>query len=352
MNKQIENKVNEPTAEQLDEIIESDGEVVADEEAETAFEEGFDANELVTGPDEKQITPEEDTEKKPEPEEALEASSSTDHASAPDAAEDATGQEDHKLTEQIKKLEQRVRKGESRYGELNSKLLNIHESARQEGKNSGIDTPTKKQIEEALQDGEKYKYLLEQFPEYAETAKEHALLIQKFISNESDGKYVSKSDLNTVINDAVDRKISINSLDRAHKGWEDTIKTSDFLDFVYENGPTPDERAAFYHLTYNRDPRAQELHQGFMDAYPEWGEKFGTLLNSPDSDDSIRLLDQFAEYQTAQKGHELTDNPRKEKSKKDRLLQNVAATKSSSRQRSNIAPTAEEAFAEGFGDKK
>lgn len=244
-----------------------------------------------------------------------------------DEAKNAGSEEEDRFT----KLEKRLRKSESKYGELNSRFLDLNRQATEQVSKS--DAPSKDQISAAMEDGEKFKELSQDFPEWAGALKETI----DFTTNSIMGKMPDVSSIKSEIRNEMETMRGMMQLDTQHRGWEDTVKSKDFLDFAHVNGPSAEERQTYYRLNYSGDARAADMYSEFLVDYPDW--EYGELLISDNPNDAIKMIDQ---YKASREG-----KPSKTSSK-GRLARSVAATNSTSRAQTAKVSSAEDAFLSGF----
>jgi hypothetical protein len=189
---------------------------------------------------------------------------------AEEAAEKAKEEEPPAQTENERRLEERLRAVEGRYGGLNATIKELREKAA----SSVGDKPDNKAIKEALADGEKFKALHDEFPEWGEAMLEMAQVVGTMnggVSENYEARIQQQSE-----------KIEKMEVELRHKGWEDTLKTPEFQGWYYQQP---------------EDVRA--------------------LGASPNSTDAIKLLDHYKDHRDELQS--LADKKAEEESKKAAL---------------------------------
>ena len=302
---------------QLNTIIEEEGSTVDDSEAEEAFLASYEGDDTKVVDDE----PEEE-EQEPEQEE-VEEEPEADKEEEPEATKPAISAEDR-----MEAMEKRLRRSESRYGELNSKSKT--QLAQIEALKKGREAPTEEQAKAAMEDGEKFKELARDFPEWAGATKE----AMEFATREIRSSMPDIDALRKEMDDKLEFAEISRKLDKKHDGWENTINTEEFIKYAYD-GVSDEDRDLYLDLKSKNDPRADEQFSYMLDSNPDWAESNGKLLASNDAKDVIKFLDEFKATQTPQDTGS---------SKKDRLRMNVAATNGSSKQSVKRNDSAEDAF--------
>lgn len=309
------------TADQLDEIIESTDEEIGDEEEAAAFEAEFN-NETV-----KELS-DDDEESDEAGKEATEAEKTAAEKDESTESSDDEEEEDP-VAKRFAALEDSLRKVQGKNGELNARLRKLSEQP-------VVEAPTKKQLEEAMEDDEKLALLKEEFPEQFDGHLVTAKLVKADILGSLPDNAKLTEDVLAQVDTLVDRKV----LAITHQGWENTVKSEEFKTFAYTGGPSEAELAVY---NAAEPDRAGVMFDGFIDKYPEWGESFGVLLKSDDISDVTKMLDQFEDSKTAQ-----DEETKKTTKKQNRLQRNVAATKSSSVSPTKRQLTEEDAFLDGY----
>lgn len=323
-------KDEEVSAEQLEDIITSTGDIIADDEEQDGFMSAFEepAGDLVV--------PEKDGDKEKDADEEVEtAEKKPDTEGADESAKDTDAPEVNPLAAEMAEMQKTIRKMQGKNGELNAKLQNLSKREPEKAKPVPLTT---EQFLAAIGDDKKLKELQEYDPaSYAANlaTAEHLESRMKQMM----GDLPDNSGMRDEILSSVDQRVALGVLDVTHKGWENTVKTAEFQAMAYEGGPTEVELGVYNAV----DPdKAAVMFDGFIMKYPEWGEKYGELLKSDNVSDVTKMLDLFEESKTAQ-AHE-----DKKAAKKDRLKLNVAATKSSSVQAPRKSMSEEEAMVAAF----
>lgn len=104
-----------------------------------------------------------------------------------------------------------------------------------------------------------------------------------------DAEARSAAQLPTMMAD-LEQKIYLNI---AHKGWDKTVKTPEFIAFAYEGGPTEAERRAMSQLEATDPAQAERLLTDYIKRYPQWWADKGSKVMSDKAEDAISLLDSF-----------------------------------------------------------
>jgi hypothetical protein len=231
--------------------------------------------------------------------------------------------------------------------------------------------PTSEQILAAMTDKTKREALREDWGTLAEAMDEADLRVATAVGAEMD-KF--RSEMTSQFSETQSDYNIKRNLDNSHPGWETTINTDSFKDFIYEGGPTVVERTDYENtLSYarslhNNSPveaktlfgQANELYASLLAKYPTWAETKGKLYNAPDGGSAIKLLDM----------HKLTTKPNETAEQEQQRIAELAEkaallNKNKQLLAANIAPTsgrntppivaspdqeaeAEKAFADGF----
>lgn len=82
-------------------------------------------------------------------------------------------------------------------------------------------------------------------------------------------------------------------LDVKHEGWEDTIKTPEFMAWAHASGPTEIERTQLSQLQATDPARYAVTQNELIQKYPQWWASRGHLINSSKAADASKLLDEF-----------------------------------------------------------
>ena len=198
------------------------------------------------------------------------------------AADDANTDKDP----DVKALAETVRKLEGSIGGLKGFVTKAISDAQNTTTTQGKDSPTQKQISEALEDDAKYQKLKKDFPEFADALGNSLSQFETRMEERLANVGPSESlDLNTV------REYV--RLDNKHPEWEDTIKSKEFKSFAIDGGPSEEERDEFLRLEISDPDKAIELENEFIRKYPEWWASKGALMSSDRAIDAIKLLDKY-----------------------------------------------------------
>lgn len=236
---------------------------------------------------------------------------------------DVVAKDEPTVEEQMAEMRKAMRKIQGKNGELNAKLQKLSEAQ--------TAPEIKKTLEELLAENPKMGYMKEEFQEMYESQQAAAEITRQSIMDDLPAG-LSPEETKAMIDRGV--------LEVVHVGWQDTVKSEDFLAFAYQGGPSAEEVKEYLTAKRANDPESDIMFNTFMDQYPEWGDSKGRLLNSSYVSDAKNLLDQYEDHRSAP--------ARKAQINKTRLSKNVAATKSSSEGQAKRRQTAEEAFEEGF----
>lgn len=173
---------------------------------------------------------------------------------------------EEKLTAQIEqKLSGRLRNIEGHIGGLNNTLKQLS-AASKAAEAKGADSPTKVQISDAMQSGEKMAALRADFPEWAEALEEYGNQIISRIPQNVDVGAINQRLEHThqAVQDSANRARQLARLDMTHPDWEQTIQSETYTNWLL-NQP-------------------QEIQ---------------ALTESVNAADAIRVLDAFKETLTA-----------------------------------------------------
>lgn len=218
------------------------------------------------------------------------------------------------LTAQVSDVVHRLSSWEGRVG----RLLTIVEQTNKQTKAEGTDTPSQRQIAEAVTDSKKFRQLTEEFPEWGEAIEERLALersetlkqVPRFDEGKFRGEFLSRAEF--AASRAESREIA--RLDAHYNGvsapdWEETIQSQEFIEFAYADGPNPDERQQYERLQKGvrnelgqfisppQPGKADALFKEFGLKYPKWWGEHGALLASPRAVDAGKLLKEFHDRQ-------------------------------------------------------
>lgn len=193
------------------------------------------------------------------------------HAGA-DAGADANIEDPVDIRESVERTEgepdryeQRLRKMEGRWGELNAKFGEVNttlerllDATKTQTEVAGDVSPSKEQVIEATQSLEKFEALKEDFPEWAEAMEEQSAYLERKIKSEISApeNVVTREEAEAL----VQRGISLAVIGMRHPGWESTVGSEDFYGWLN------DQKAAVRDLQHSQDPddviRLLDLYKG------------------------------------------------------------------------------------------
>jgi predicted RNA-binding protein with RPS1 domain len=278
----------------LDNLIEAESQVIEDEDEEQAFSAAFSGDEV---PEEEVAAVEEEAELVEEVVAEVEEVIADNEIPEPDS-----------LQAKYDQLQTRVRNMEGKNGTLNAQLKTLMETSRQEVKGNEEPAPTKTQINAALQDGEKFKALREEFPEWAEALEETTALTEKRLADKLPDMGAFKTEMQGSMSNMFNEARAMARIDIKYPEWENTVRTREFA-------------AAL-------DTASDEIK---------------TLADSEDANDAIKLLDWFEETKSPAAEIESEQSTRSRK----RLEAAVTPTKSRAKPR-QTGLSEEEEFSSAF----
>jgi len=119
----------------------------------------------------------------------------------------------------------------------------------------------------------------------------------------------------------------LEAVENAHTGWQETVNTDEFKQWAIEGGPTQDEADTLLEMQRrgNEDPTASaeaaNLLNDYIRKYPHWWANKGSLIQSPEPHDAIKLLDAFkARNETASEFSETTAESRSNQRRLERAV--------------------------------
>jgi hypothetical protein len=222
--------------------------------------------------------------------------------------------------------------------------------------------PTSQQILDALADKAKRDALRDEWPDFAETFDELDTTISTAVGSQIDAlraEFAAQQE-----QQAASQVKYV--LDMRHPGWENTVVDEGFKSWVYDGGPTSDERTEYENvLSYaqslsNNSPseakklfgQANEIYNSMLSKYPDWADDRGKLYGDPSGDAAIKLLDMHKAVQVpeVQNSSGTVDRSISQQERnKQRLAANVAPTSGGNRPVVNeVTDDLEAAFEAGF----
>lgn len=240
------------------------------------------------------------------------------------------GKEKEGEKEEEDKLAQRLRRVEGRIGSINSDLQRVLSAqeelksavtAAQDTRAEGEDAPTKKQIQEALESGEKMTALRDEFPEWAEAMEEERHRTIEHLRSEMGGM-VSREDAEKLAEEraaaAANHARALARLDARHENWEEEVAKPEFVAWVDEDQERVD------------------------------------LANSDKVSDSIKLLDLWKKQSDNSDNGDTSKNDgqksERQERNQERLRRSIPATHGRSANHEKT-PSEEEDFLAGFEGK-
>lgn len=295
-------------SEALEDIVKEGEELKAEEAAEAAvaaFEEGFSGKKA----------PEEEKEEKTE--EKQEVKEDPKKEEAEQEIKEAVKEEvkaEEKFDPQVLS---RLRKVEGTLGELTSRVRTMQRAGNKAAEEQGAKSPSKEQVEQAMESSQKWEELKEEFPEWVEAAEEKWALqekrLEKRLENLIPSDYMSKEEVSKLLDEQKEalkqelrKERELEKVDNKYPEWQTTTDSPEFLAWL----------------------RVQD-------------QETLLLYESDYASDVIKLLDQYEGWkkQTSQKEVSQKQTQRLEKA--------IPPTTRSATPPSTVK-TAEEAFAEGF----
>jgi hypothetical protein len=162
--------------------------------------------------------------------------------------------------------------------------------------------PTSEQILEAMTDKTKRDALREDWGDFASAMDEADLRVATAVGAELD-KF--RLEMTSQFSESQSNYDIKRILDNSHPGWETTINTDSFKDFIYEGGPTATESTEYENVLsyaqslHNNSPeesktlygQANDLYAILLTKYPTWADTKGKLYGATDGGSAIKLLD-------------------------------------------------------------
>lgn len=164
------------------------------------------------------------------------AKKAEDDEPAPGSEDQATGQGLTGVLTTLEGINTRLRNIEGKQGYYNDEIQKIQKSAADAADKGGGESPTAEQIAEATEDPELRTQLEEDFPDWFKWADNHEKAINARVDakleklNELDEK-VSKSDVHTLVKDAIREVDAERTLVKEYPEWPKTTATNEFADW-------------------------------------------------------------------------------------------------------------------------
>lgn len=219
--------------------------------------------------------------------------------------------------------------------------------------------PTKDQILEALSNKEKRDELRVDWDVLASALDDMDQSVSNSVGSAIDNIRSELLEEARNINRESMRELEVKrNLDIKHPGWENTVNDADFKSWVYEGGPSEQERTHYESLLGQAGKaipensaaafqQANEYYETLLDANPVWASQKGSLYGNSSGDAAVSLLDSFKLSKPRE-----TETPPAEvlvNKNRQRLEDNIAPTRGNSL---NIpqsdAADVEKAFEDGF----
>lgn len=249
----------------------------------------------------------------------------------------------------------RMRNVEGHIGGLNGTLQQLAKAGKTAATDKGAASPTDAQVEAAINDDEQFAELKKQYPEWAVGIEKQMSVIVARAEKEI-LKKVQPIDADAMRNDA--RKVAAQtsqSLEEViplyvkHPAWKKDINSPEFMEFALTGGPTKEEFAEFKQLESSNAAKAAERVNEFIRKYPNWWSDKGSRFIEGDVDESISLLDAYAEHRAAKAAS--TDTPAEKSRREEKNQQRLKAAtvpKGSQRPPTPGVISDNEAFERGF----
>lgn len=136
-------------------------------------------------------------------------------------------------------LAERLKQAERRIGSITNQLHEATEVAKT-AKKEGDDAPTKEQIDAAAEDAEEWQALKEDFPEWA-------VAIDKRLASKTNEIADLKTKIATIEQGGgnaqeLEQRLSKTLVSIQHPGWEETVKTTEFTDWIVQQSKEDQEK--------------------------------------------------------------------------------------------------------------
>lgn len=241
------------------------------------------------------------------------------------------------LLTRLERAENMAKSASGRAAKLQSDLAKLNQS----GEKKGDPAPTASQIIEALSSTDKMDGLRREFPEYGEVLDEYGKSMTKAFE-------AQERNFSTLMQKSAQELRAISRLDNAHPSWEDDIHSKEFESWLWEGGPSEEERTEYFRLVQQGESgkaspgQADDYFSLLMEQYPDWAEDRGKLYGDPSTQASIDLLSKY-------KGGGNQKPSNEGENKRRRLEGNVRPTTGKTGDRiPEKSQAAEEAFDTGF----
>ena len=244
---------------------------------------------------------------------ATEGRSGAEGSGAPGgtAADGEATSRDAQLSEENQRLHTQVRQLQGRLGNMEARMKEIAQGVQQEA--TGGQAPTAAQVSQALQDDEQFKALSEEFPEWGAAMSRSIDHVATTLREEM--KSVQPANLQGTIVNTVKVMMQEEALNDKHPNWKEMALDDQFVNWATAN-PNPDIRALYA---------------------SDWPADVSTLL------------DKYAEAVQNAGLSNANENPNPQSDPRSRLQGNTAPTRGQTGvQHRRGVPSDEDAFAAGF----
>lgn len=202
--------------------------------------------------------------------------------------------------EELGKLPGQMRNIAGNIGGLKSQLDTALSTAKAAAEKKGAEAPSTQDVQAAMSDPEAWKKLKEDFPEWAGPVEAEINALRAELAKKGGGqvdvnavtRQVTES-LTPSLQAAERRAREFAQVDIKHEGWEETVNTKEFIGWLYEGGPTAEERAQLKSLEQSDPQKAAGYTADIAKRYPQWWSDKGAASFSDRGKDAIRLLDAF-----------------------------------------------------------
>lgn len=129
-----------------------------------------------------------------------------------------------RLSAELARVQQDNRKLHGRYGDLNTRMNEILQTARQDTVRAGGDVPSKQKIAEAMKSAEKMAALRQEYPEWGDAIEELVLAATDHVSQ----TIPDPDTIRNMVEEARQKAI----VDVKHPDWEETVSTEEFKQWL------------------------------------------------------------------------------------------------------------------------
>lgn len=230
----------------------------------------------------------------------------------------------------------------SRFGSLLQKVNMLEQQGSARSAKSEPKAPTSKQVQAALKNKEKFDELLSDYPMFEPIMNEF-----QDLRREASQAGVTKEVRDQIVRDATNEALYLfeaNALNKEHSDWKEQVRSDDFKNWSFENGPSLNERAMFDRA--RNDSEQGALIKTWAELYPEWWDDIGQRLFSDRPSDIHSVMDRYRERSMSANSGQVADKSKTQERNKRRLEQALSPGGSGESPTRGLSD--DEAFERGF----